>query len=104
MANKQDYIATLRAAINRLHGCLSMHTGTVPVRETLNGKTVWDGNVEVFSLLNHPKATRAYAWAHLYGENDETTRYVTVLEIPPVKDARTAVQASIMASKDNPKS
>lgn len=104
VANKLDYIATLRAVINRLHGCLSVHVETVPVHETFNGKTIWNGDVEVFNLVNHAKANRAYAWAHLYGENDETTRYVTILELPPVRDAKTAVQAWIMSDTNTPKS
>jgi hypothetical protein len=71
----------------------------VPVHEQFQGKTVWKGDVEVFDLLEHPKAKRAYAWAHLDGPKDEETRFVAVLELPPVKDAKTAVQASIMADK-----
>ena len=31
------------------------------VRETFEGKEVWDGVVHVFDLAGHPKATRAYA-------------------------------------------
>lgn len=98
MASKSDYIAALRAVILRLHGCESVHVRTEHVHETFRGKTVWNGDVEVFSLINHPKAMHAYAWAHLEGKKDEKTRYVAVLEVPPVKDARTAVQASIMAN------
>jgi hypothetical protein len=101
VANKQDYIAALRAAIWRMHACGAVHRETVPVHEQFQGKTVWKGDVEVFDLMQHPKAKRAYAWAHIDGPNDEQTRYVAVLEIPPVKDALTAVQASIMADGIN---
>jgi hypothetical protein len=96
VANKQDYIATLRAAITRMHGCGSIWRETVHVHETFQGKTVWLGDVEVFDLKQHPNAHRAYAWAHLDGPKDKT-RFVVVLEAPRVKDAKTAVQASIMA-------
>ena len=96
VANKQDYIAVLKAAIWRLHNCGVVHADTVHVIETFQGKTVWEGDVKVFDLVQHPKAKRAYAWAHVDGPNDEQTRFVTVLEIPRVKDAETAVQASIM--------
>jgi hypothetical protein len=89
---------TIRLAISQTHGCDSVHVGTVPVRETFQGRTtVWNGDVEVFSLINHPKAKRLYAWAHLDGPKDDKKRFVAVLELPPVKDAKTAVQASIMA-------
>jgi hypothetical protein len=38
---------------------------TVPVVETLQGKTVWEG--EVFTLT-HPKAKKGYAWVSQDGE------------------------------------
>jgi hypothetical protein len=94
---KQDYIAAIRLAITQTHGCESVHVGTVPVHETFQGRTVWNGNVEVFSLINHPKAKRLYAWAHLEGPKEDKTRFVAVLELPPVTDAKTAVRAAIMA-------
>ena len=52
---------------------------------------------EVFDLHGHPKAKRAYGWSHLDGKNDEEERFVTVLEIPPVESALTAVRVSIVA-------
>lgn len=57
---------------------------------------MWEGDVEVFDLTGHPKAKRAYAWSHLDGENDERTRFVAVLEIPPVESAETAVRVQIV--------
>jgi hypothetical protein len=39
----------------------------VPVREVFRGKTIWQGNVEVFDLDGHPKAKRA-GWSHPEGE------------------------------------
>jgi hypothetical protein len=101
VANKRDYIAALRFAIWNMHGAWGVHRETVHVHETFRGKTVWKGEVEVFDITEHPKAKRVYAWAHLDGPKDDKTRFVAVLELPPVKDAKTAVQASIMA--DSPK-
>jgi hypothetical protein len=80
-----------------MHSCGAIHVETVPVHEVFQGKTVWQGDVEVFDLMQHPKAKRAYAWAHSDGPNDEETRFVAVLEIHPVESAETAVKASIMA-------
>ena len=40
----------------------------------------------------HPKAKRCYAWSFTEGKQ---TRFVTVLEIPPVESAQTAVRAAI---------
>jgi len=81
--------------------CDRMHDA---VHELFQDKTVWKGEVEVFDLIQHPKAKRAYAWAHKEGKNDERTRYVAVLELPPVESAVTAVRASIMADGQQPKS
>lgn len=101
MANKKGYLADVRKAVEHLHQCGAQWLRTVPVHEVFRGKTVWQGDVEVFALTGHPKAKLAYAWAHLDGPNDEKTRFVAVLEIPPVDSALTAVRASIMA--DDPK-
>lgn len=97
MNNKQDYIASLQQAIKALHGCDAVYLRTDHIHETFQGKTVWDGDVEVFTVVGHPKAKHAYAWAHLDGPKDDKTRFVAVLELPPVTDATTAVRASIMA-------
>jgi hypothetical protein len=56
----------------------------------------YQGDVEVFDLHGHLKAKRAYAWAHLDSPNDERTRFVAVLEIPPVVSAETAVRVQIV--------
>jgi hypothetical protein len=95
--NKQDYIAKLQIAVQHLHSCGAIHHATVPVHEVFQGKTVWQGDVEVFDLIEHPKAKRAYAWGHLDGANDERTRFVAVLEIPPVVSAETAVRVQIVS-------
>ena len=85
----------LRDAIKHLHGCDSKWVESVPVHETFKGKTVWDGEVQVYYLIGHPTATRAYAWSF---ETDQgKRRFVAVLEAGPVKDAATAVRASIAA-------
>jgi len=96
-----DYIAELQSAIRRLHGCDSEHVETVPVVEAFLGKTLWQGDVEVFAIRGHPQAQRAYAWSHLDGENDKDRRFVTVLGLPPVESAETAVRAAIIAEIKN---
>ena len=96
MENKQDYIARVQVAVQQLHNCGAIWRETVSVHEVFRGKTVWQGDVEVFDLTGHPKAKRAYAWSHLDGANDERTRFVAVLEIPPVVSAETAVRVQIV--------
>ena len=93
----KGYIEQLQDAIHRLHGCESQHLETVAVTETFEGQTVWQGEVEVFSITGHPKTKRAYAWAHATGKNDQDTRYVAVLEFPPVTSPQTAVRAAVMS-------
>lgn len=92
----KDYIGQLQDAIRSLHGCESSYLETVPIHETFQGKTVWQGEVEVFEIRGHPVAKRAYAWSHATGTNDEDKRYVAVLELPPVNSPLTAVRAAIM--------
>ncbi len=91
-----EYIDELKDAIRRLHGCEADHAETVPVIETFQGQTVWAGEVEVFNIRGHPKATRCYAWAHATGEDDKGKRYVAVLELSPVDSAQAAVRAAIV--------
>jgi hypothetical protein len=58
------------------------------------GKTVWDGIVEVFELVGHPNAPKAYAWAH--DANGQKKRHVTVLHVAPVDSPQAAVRAAIV--------
>src|ERR1039457_5220143 len=90
------YIDDLKEVIQRLHGVESTHRQSVPVKEVFQGKTVWDGIVEVFDLHGHPKANTAYAWAHETNDPANPIRHVTVLQIPPAVSPITAVRAAIM--------
>jgi hypothetical protein len=96
-----DYIGEIQAVISNLHGCDSKYLETVPIIEEFNGQTVWEGEVEVFELIGHPKAERCYAWGHATGENDQARRYVTVLELPPVDSPQTAVRAGVVSEIKN---
>ena len=90
MANKSDYIAKIQVAIMQLHNCGATWRASVPVHEIFQGKTLWQGDVEVYDLNGHPKAQRCYAWTH--GEPEE---FITILEIPPVTDAPSAVKVGV---------
>ena len=92
--NFEDYIAEIKSVILNLHGAVAEHVETVPVHERFQGQTVWEGEVEVFDLQDHPKAKRAYGWG--YEDDEQARRYVTVLEVPPVTSPQTAVKASIV--------
>ncbi|MGB7923377.1 MAG: hypothetical protein WCF57_09050 [Pyrinomonadaceae bacterium] len=91
-----SYIEELKNAIRKLHGYEADHVETVPVKETFQGQTVWQGEVEVFDIRGHPLASRVYAWAHETEDVDKPKRHVTVLHIPPVVSPETAVRAAII--------
>ncbi len=91
-----EYIAELRDVIRRLHGAEATHVESVPVKETFQGRTVWEGIVEVFDLVGHPTAFRAYAWSHDTDDPADPRRHVTVLYAHPVKSAQDAVRAFII--------
>src|SRR5215216_3181411 len=95
-----SYIKELQDAIRRLHGSEASHVETVPVKETFQGQTVWEGEVEVFDLHDHPDAPRVYAWAH-ETEDADKRRHVTVLHIPPAVSPETAVRAAIIQEYRN---
>lgn len=89
------YIEELQNVIRKLHGTEATHVETVPVKETFNGQTVWEGEVEVFDLHDHPQTSRVYAWAHDTDDPERPRRHVTVLHIPPATTPHRAVQVSI---------
>ena len=93
--NREDYIEELKAAILNVHGANATHVETVPVVEEFQGETVWRGEVEVFDIRGHPKATQCYGWG--YSTDEDQRRYVAVLKLPPVTSPQTAVKAAIMA-------
>jgi hypothetical protein len=90
-----NYIEELRDVILNLHGSEATHVETVPVKETFQGQTVWEGDVEVFDLADHPKASRVYAWSHDTGDSDNPRQHITVLQIPPATTPLRAVQVAI---------
>ena len=96
-----ETISELREVIRRLHGVESKHVESVPVKETFQGKTVWEGIVEVFDLHGHPNAPRAYAWSHETDDPEKPRRHVTVLHIPPVTSPILAVRAAIVQEYRN---
>jgi hypothetical protein len=94
-------LETLRKAIRDLHGCDSIHLMSVPVHETFQGKTAWEGTVQVFLLVDHPKAKEGYAWS--YTADNGETRYVAVLGVPPISTAIDAVRAYIASQAQKQK-
>lgn len=88
-------IGELKDAIRELHGTDAEHVETVPVKETFQGQTVWEGDVEVFALADHPKASHVYAWSHETNDAENPRQHITVLQIPPATTPLRAVQVAI---------
>jgi hypothetical protein len=86
----------LRDVIRRLHGVESTHVSSVPVKEMFQGRTVWEGVVEVFDLIGHPSASRLYAWSHATDDPGNPRRHVTVLHGNPITSPLLAVRAAII--------
>lgn len=86
----------LKQAVESQHGCTATLTQSVPVKETFDGKTVWEGVVHVFKLDGHPKAQQAYAWSSPI-EGSDKRRFFAVLHVPPIQSPIDAVKAAIVA-------
>jgi hypothetical protein len=91
-----EIIGQLREAVEKMHGGTATLAQSVPVRETFEGKTVWEGVVHVFDLVGHPTTTRAYAWSSPI-EGNTKRRFFAVLHQPPVDSPQAAVRAGIIA-------
>jgi hypothetical protein len=91
----------LQAAVEQRHSCSAIHRESVHVHETIEGQTIWEGDVEVFDLAGHAEAQRCYAWPHhekgKSGRvlNSESLRLITVLGKRPVDTPQMAVRAAI---------
>ena len=86
----------LKQVVESQHGGRASFAQAVPVKETHNGATVWEGVVHVFDLDGHPKATRAYAWSAPI-EGSDKRRFYAVLHLGGIRSAADAVRAAIVA-------
>jgi hypothetical protein len=88
----------LREAVETMHGGIATFSQSVPVRETFEGKPVWEGVVRVFDLAGHPTATRAYAWSSPI-EGSTKRRFYAVLHTERINSPQEAVRAAIVAER-----
>jgi hypothetical protein len=89
-------IERIKKAMESKEGCGSKHLRSIPIMEQFDGKTIWEGIVEMFELDNHPTANRAYAWERWRDEQKSDAEYTVVLAVPPVNSAQDAVKAAII--------
>ena len=81
-------------AIWQTHGARSQLLTREHVVEKFEGETVWEGEVLVFALKDHPTAHFCYAW-------EVDGQVTTVLHAGPVDSPVAAVRASILAEESD---
>jgi hypothetical protein len=91
--SRVTHIEELKLVIQKHYGVKATHVGSKPVKEVFQGKTVWDGIVEVFDIQGHPKTHTAYAWLHNTGNPKNPIKRVALLHLPPVVSPLTAMRA-----------
>ena len=82
----------MRDAVEALHHCSAVYTGSFPVHAKVAQGEVWDGVVEAFLLVGHEEAERCYAWSCMEGGE---RRYIAILEVPPVSSPESAVRKAM---------
>jgi len=85
-----------QGVLSSIDGCECVHVWSEAVHEMFQGQIVWEGTVDVFEIIAHPRAKHAYSWS--YEDDDKQLKTITVLGIPPVDSAQIAVKVFI-ASK-----
>jgi hypothetical protein len=88
-------LPALVEAIRHMHGCEATFVESVPVHETFNGATVWDGEIQVFDVKSGKPASRVYAWS--YATEGSKRRFFAVLHEGAIDSAVKAVRAAIVA-------
>lgn len=58
---RESLTEELKDVIRRRHGAEATHVEGVAIKEEFQGRTVWEGVVEVFDLKDHRGAGRVYA-------------------------------------------
>jgi len=95
---RSEYLRHLQEVIFKLHGCNSEYLSTVNVVDVSDGETLWAGEVEVFALEGCEKAKICYGWSYKYRKDGMDCENIhATLQISPITDAKSAVQAGIDA-------
>jgi hypothetical protein len=88
----------LREAVEREHGSKGTLAKSVPIKETFEDATVWEGVVPVFELSCYPKASRADARS-LPIEGSTKRRFFAVLHTERTNSAAGAARAAIVVER-----
>ncbi len=89
-------INQLKQTVEHQHGGIATFVESVPVVESFEGQTVWEGTVHVFDLEGDTKSTRAYAWSSPV-EGSTKRRFFAVLHLGGIRGPQDAVRAAIAA-------
>jgi hypothetical protein len=95
------YLDNIRAAVREAVSCPCTHVGTFFIREEGGGQILWDGPVELFELVKHAEAKRAFAWRYVSAKSKPA--YAVVLEKPPIDSPRAAVRSLIESGELGPR-
>jgi hypothetical protein len=84
-------IPEIQLAIEKAAGCPAEYLRTAIVIEGWKEQMVWQGEVEVFTLKEHPKAKVAFGWKNFEGD------LAAVIGVPPIESPDAAVRDAIVA-------
>ena len=87
-------LASFQEAIHATHGVQSRLVGRERVSESFEGEPVWEGEVLLFTLTDHPTALLCYAW-------EVDGKVTAVLHQGAVNNPVAAVRAAILADETN---
>ena len=87
---------SLKEVVEERCGCPCRHAGVAHVREQGQGGLMWEGEVQTFELVGHPKANVCYAF--IVGRGAGKCQQVTALG-PPIKSAQWAVRVFLMRER-----
>ena len=94
----EDQPDQLKQEVESQHGGTASLLQAMPVQETRDGETIWDGTVSIFELRGSSSgAFRAYAW--FYELSDGKRRFFSVLHSPKIDNPRKAVRSAIGAEQ-----
>ncbi len=86
-------LVNLRQAVEDEYSCLATLREIVRVLEKQEGGRVWEYDVAVFNLVDHPTAVIAYAWSDP-AQRSDIGRFYAGLHAGPVDSPETAVRAA----------
>lgn len=91
----KENVEQLKKIVEEMHRCTAKFAKIVPVSETFQEQSVWQGTVYIFDIKGHPSANKCYAWSSPI-EGSTKRRYYAVLHVTPIDSPEKAVRASIV--------